>query len=118
VADGFVSPSARPVVERLLRRELLVQDPVLRPMNESLRRYVTTLDSPVIDQYEEEISSITWSRVRGPLLLGFVLVVGFVFATQPVAVKEWSAALAPVLAAGLPALINAAASLFRGRGGA
>jgi hypothetical protein len=112
--DGVVSPAARPVVEPLLRRGLLVQDPVLRPMNESLRRYVVHLDSPVIEQYEEEMSRMTWSRVRGPLLLAFVLGMGFVFATQPVAVKEWMAALAPVLAAGLPALINVTAGLFQG----
>ena len=112
--DGFVSPAARPIVEPLLRRGLLVQDPVLRPMNESLRRYVVHLDSPVIEQYEEEMSRMTWSRVRGPLFLAFVLGMGFVFATQPVAVKEWMAALAPVLAAGLPALINVTAGLFQG----
>lgn len=115
--DGFVSPHARPVVEQLLRRGLLVQDPVLRPMNESLRRYVVHLDSPVIDQYEEEMSRTTWSRVRGPLFLAFALGLAFVFATQPVAAKEWIAALAPVLAAGLPALINATAGLLRGAPG-
>lgn len=115
--DGFVSPAARSVAEQLLRRGLLVQDPVPRPMNESLRRYVAHLDSPVINQYEEEMSRMTWSRVRVPLFLALALGIAFVFATQPVAAKEWIAALGPVLAAGLPALINLSAGLFqRGAG--
>ncbi|MFB6249460.1 MAG: hypothetical protein ABEL97_12915 [Salinibacter sp.] len=112
--DGFVSPAARPVAEQLLRRGLLVQDPVLRPMNESLRRYVAYLDSPVVDQYEEEMTRMTWSQVRTPLLLALAMGMGFVFATQPVAAKKWIAALAPVLAAGLPALINLGAGFFPG----
>lgn len=113
--DGFVSPHARDIVEQLLRRGLLVMDPELRPMNESFRRFVAALDSPVIARYEEEASSTAWKRVRGPLLIAFALVIGFVFYTQPGRFQEWMNVLAPALAAGLPALINVLSGLFGGQ---
>jgi hypothetical protein len=111
--DGFASPHGRDVVEQLLRRGLLVMDPVLRPMNDSFRRFVAKLDSPVIAQYEQEASSRTWNRVRVPLLIAFAIVIGFVFVTQP-SLAEQTAALVPALAAGLPALINVFSGLFGG----
>ena len=115
--DGFVSPHSRSVVKQLLRRRLVVMEPELRPMNESFRRFVAGLDSPVIARYEQKASSTAWSRVRVPLLLGFALVLGFVVLTQPDLIKEWMGTFAPALAAGIPALLNVASGVFGGSAG-
>lgn len=83
-------------------------------MNKSSRRFVATIDSPVIARYEKQASTTVWRRVRVPLLIAFVLVIGFVFLTQPALVKGGRGVLAPALAAGLPALINIFSGLCGG----
>lgn len=50
------------------------------------------------------------------LLIGIVVVIGFIFVTQPTIAQE-TAALVPTLAAGLPALISILSSVFAGGSG-
>lgn len=112
--DGFASPNSFQIVQELLRRGLLVMDPALRPMNESFRTFVATLDSPVIAEYEQQAWNESWRRVQAPLLLGLVAVLAFIFVTQPNLAQE-AAAFLPTLAAGLPALLKIVSALFVGQ---
>ncbi len=81
VQDKFLSFKNHDI-QRLMRRGLIVRDPNLRLMNESFRRFVLSESHPDQVVAWRKGASSNWGILKGPLLLGLVGVVLFIFITQ------------------------------------
>lgn len=98
-----------PDVEQLLRRELIVRDEDLRLFNESFRRFVRSEEkdpSFVVELDKEVQQGSLWQTVKVPILVGVLMITGFVFVTQQ---DLFSSSLA--LVTGLTTLIPAVLKL-------
>jgi hypothetical protein len=115
---GFVSWRSCDLVRRLVNRGLIDMVPHPRPMNLSFWRFVQHAEMPeVLEQWTEEAGASVWTRLKGPLSLALVLVIAFLFVTQPQLLKQGMAFTA-VLAAGAPALVKLFSMLVQSRMGA
>lgn len=100
LAHGVVvNPNGKRAVRRLLARRVLVRDPELRLMNESIRRFIREeVPASIIADWERGAPTSPWQRLRFPIGLGLVAVVAFLFVTQRSAFDN---AMALVTAAGV-----------------
>jgi hypothetical protein len=94
VEEGFANPKQEETVRRLLAKNLLRRDPVLRPMNYSLAVFVeTSRDLEQLKRREKEHGRLRWSSLRGLLLAALVLVLLFLSVTQRETLQVWLAYL-------------------------
>jgi hypothetical protein len=99
LAHGVVvNPNVKRAVRRLLARRIVIRQPELRLMNDSFRKFLQEEVPASFEEREYGEPSSAWQRVRFPIGLGLVVVIGFLFVTQRGA---FDSAIALVTAAGL-----------------
>jgi hypothetical protein len=99
--EGVANPKQEGAVRQLLRKGLLVRDPVLRIMNRSFALFVLHEHEPSeLASLERPEEGIGWKQVKWVLLAVLAVVAAFLWTTQPSfvenAVKYLTAAAAAV----------------------
>ena len=72
------------MIERLLRRELIVRDDDVHLMNDSFREFVKSTDqiSFIAEHDQRAKQGSLWQSLKGPLLVVMLAVAVFLFVTQ------------------------------------
>lgn len=82
--EGFVSWRSRELVRRLINRGLVRATPNPRPMSRSFRDFVTHAEPPeVFRSWEHEAGASVWGKIRVPVVATSVILMAFLFLTQP-----------------------------------
>ena len=83
LATNHLVSSYNPSLTGLLRRGLIFKEPFLRPMNLSFTRFVAAQATPEnVQDWKGASQSSLWEVLRVPLLIGLVVVAGFLFVSQ------------------------------------
>ncbi len=81
--EGLVNPKRMELVQRLVRRGLLVVSPRLRPMNASFARFLRNVESrEYIARLEHTATGLSWSRLGTPLYALSAVVIAILLFTQ------------------------------------
>jgi hypothetical protein len=116
--DGLLTPND-PDIPRLVRRGLIVRDPVVRLINESFRLFVLTespIDNEVAVTESEARKGSNWQYMKVALVVTVVVIMVFLFATQRDLYNSSLVALTSI-AAGVPTVFSFF-NLFQNKGGA
>jgi hypothetical protein len=114
VEEGFANPKQPEVVRELLKRGLLLRDPVLRPMNQSFALFVQAQVQPEkIHEQEQVHRGLRWSLVRTLLVAALLLILVFLTYTQRDLVEVWIAYIGTA-AGGAAAVLKLLSPLGRG----
>jgi hypothetical protein len=112
---GFVGWPNQEIVRRLMHRGLIFATPHFSPINESFRRFVINAELPeVFATWQTEEGASQWAKLKTPLIIMVVILLGFFFATQR-DVFEQTLGITAAMAAGAPALIKIFAMLMNSR---
>ncbi|HWN98014.1 MAG TPA: cache domain-containing protein [Blastocatellia bacterium] len=80
--EGMISPTNKHL-RRLLKRQLVVRDPALRLMDESFRRFVSSVSHKEdVEAWQQQEGGSAWQLLKAPLLLILISVALFLFITQ------------------------------------
>jgi len=94
VEEGFANPRQSEIVRRLMKRGLILRDPVLRPMNHSFALFVESQAEPEDIRNQEKVHlGMRWSLVRSFLIGAALLILVFLSVTQRDVVEVWVAYL-------------------------
>lgn len=116
--DRLLTPND-PDIPRLVRRGLIVRDPVVRLINESFRLFVLTespTDNEVAVTESEARKGSSWQYMKVALVVTVVVIMVFLFATQRDLYNSSLVALTSI-AAGVPTVFSFF-NLFQSKGGA
>ena len=117
-ADRLLTPND-PDIPRLVRRGLIVRDPVVRLINESFRLFVlveSPTDNEVAVTESEARKGSNWQYMKVALVVTVVVIMVFLFATQRDLYNSSLIALTSI-AAGVPTVFSFF-NLFQNKGGA
>jgi hypothetical protein len=104
--EGLVNPKNRAPLWQLMRKRLVLHDPVIRIMNESFRRFAAcAVPLPTITAWELEGVQMSWGNVKAVSLTLALGVAGFLFITQQALFDTWMAYASGLLAA-IPAVVR------------
>ena len=106
-ADRLLSPND-PDIPRLVRRGLIVRDPVVRLINESFRLFVlaeSRTDKEMAVTESEARKGSSWQYLKVALLVTVVVIMVFLFATQRDLYNSTLVALTSI-AAGVPTIFS------------
>lgn len=106
-ADRLLSPND-PDIPRLVRRGLIVRDPVVRLINESFRLFVlaeSRTDKEMAVTESEARKGSSWQYLKVALLVTVVVIMVFLFATQRDLYNSTLVALTSI-AAGIPTIFG------------
>ncbi len=103
---GVPNSNSRRFIRRLLARGLLLRDPELRLFNTTFRLFVLSRAGEIRDACENDPGTrSTFDRIRLPLFVGILLVLGVVLGTQK-EITQATSAIVTALATGLPMLVK------------
>jgi hypothetical protein len=78
--EGLVNPKAEVAVRQLMRKRLVVRDPVFRIMNLTFARFAcTALPPSIVRKWEQQDGAIPWGTILLTVALGVAV---FLFITQ------------------------------------
>jgi hypothetical protein len=101
--EGVANPKQQQAVRSLLNRGLLLKDPVLHIVNQSFALFASSIYKPKeVESFERSYAGFNWAKAKRILIVTVILVLVFLFTTQPAAVetltKYLSGAAASVIA--------------------
>jgi hypothetical protein len=103
--EGFVNPNSAPIVGALVERGLIVRDPAFR-VTPGFDAFVGTHAAPEqVTSWERRGEPSRWAKLQTPLLICIVVVVAFLWITQPGLLDTTTGLVASVTAA-LPLIVR------------
>lgn len=104
--DQFVNVGEAYALKSLVRRGLVVLDPVPRLMNESFAQFIRHAEEPkTLQRWEDKAEHGAWQKMRYPLMIALPFALGVV-AVVAIRSGESVAALVPFVISVGPALVN------------